>query len=81
MADAEGIDLLLDLLQRQLMIVTHPKVFLNGIIFIRGNMYRMVSAIAEALGNHDSVPFVCLDSLSLLGQHCCRSKNDAFDPG
>ena len=40
-ADAEGIDLLLDLLQRQLMIVTHPEVFLNGIIFIRGNMYRI----------------------------------------
>ena len=64
MAETEGIEILLDLLHRQFMIVTQSEIFLNGIIFIRRNMYRMVSAIAETLRNHNSVTLVCLDTLS-----------------
>ena len=75
------IDLLLQLFLCQLMIIPHPKVFLNGIIFSRGNINRMIPAVAQALRNQISIALICFDSLSLRGKHGCGGKNNTFDPG
>jgi hypothetical protein len=63
------------------MIIPHPKVFLNGIIFSRGDINRMIPAVAQALRNQMSVALICFDSLALLAKHGRRCQNDTFDPG
>ena len=61
LTETEGVDLLLDLFQRQFVIIPHPEVFLNRGILICWNMNRVVAAIGKALCDHRCITFVGFD--------------------
>ena len=50
MPEAEGEDLLFDLLQRQFVVIPHPDVFLGFLIFGGWNMDSAVVMMGQALG-------------------------------
>ena len=81
MTETEGVDLLLDLFQRQFVIIPHPEVFLNRGILICGNMNRVITTIGKALCDHHRITFVGFDPFPLLSQHRCRCQDCAFDTG
>ena len=41
----------------------------------------MIRSVTQALCDQKSIPFIRLDPLALLGEHCCRSEYDTFNPG
>ena len=63
------------------MVVPHPEILFDGIILTSRNIYRMISAVTQALRDQMCITFICFDSLTLLGKHSCRCKYDTFDPG
>ena len=80
-AKTERINLLLDFFKHQFMIIPHPEILFYCIVFFIRYMYRVISTIWKTLRNHERIPLVCLDPFALRCQHCCRSKNSAFDTG
>ena len=81
MPKSKCIDLLLQLLQCQLMVIPHPKIFFDSIVFTRRDIDRMITSIAQTLSDKTCVTLICFDTLSLLRQHSCRSKDDTFYSG
>ena len=75
------VDLLLQFFQRQLMVVPHPEILLDGIIFAGRDINRVISAIAQTLRDQTRIALIRFDSLSLLSEHSCWRKNDTFDSG
>ena len=75
------IDLLLQLFQCQLMVIPHPEILFDCVIFSGWDIDRMISAVAQALRNQMCIPLIRFDPLSLRGKHGRRRENDTFDPG
>ena len=77
-AKAQCIDLLLNLLERFLVVITHPQIFFHGIIFLCRNINGMIPSIGQTLGNHKCIPCICLHPFSLLCQHGSWRKDHTF---
>lgn len=76
---AKGYQLLFDLLQLLLAVISHTDIFLDCIIVIIWNIYGAVSAVSKAFGNLLSIASVCFDPILLTDRHSCRSQNDTLD--
>ena len=63
------IDLLFQLFQCQLMIVPHPDVFFDSVIFTGRNIDRMISAVTQTLRDQTGISPIRFDPLALLGEH------------
>ena len=72
---AEHADLLLYLLKRLFMIVTHPQILFNGIVLFCWYVYRMIPAVRKALCDQMCITAVCFNALPLFRKHCCRCKD------
>lgn len=60
MPQAEGEDLLLDLLQGQLVVILHPEILLELLILFGGNVYRAIVVIGQTTngpGGHPAYLF------------------------
>ena len=80
-AKDKRVDLLFQLLKRKLMIVPHPKILFDSIVFAGRDINRMVTAVAQALCDQTGITLIRFDPLSLRGKHGSRRKDNAFDPG
>ncbi len=79
-AKNKRIDLLLQSFQCKLVIIPHPKILFDSVVFASRDIDRMVATVAEALCDQTSITLIRFDSLSLLGKHGSRCKYDTFDP-
>ena len=75
------IDLLLQLLKCKLVIIPHPEILFDSIVFAGGDINRMVTAVTQTLCDQTGITLIRFDPLSLLGKHGSRCKYDTFDPG
>lgn len=81
MAKNIGINLLLQLLKCQFMVIPHPEILFDSIIFKGRDINRMVPAVTQALCNQMSVTLIRFDTLSQRSKHSGRRKYDTFDSG
>ena len=75
------VDLLFQAFQGLLMVIPHPEIFFDGIIFTGRNINRMISSITQTLSNQTSITCICFDTFSLLCEHRSRCQNHTFDSG
>ena len=75
------IDLLFQFLKCKLVIIPHPEILLDRIVFAERDIKRMVTAIKQALCDQTGITLIRFNSPSLLDKHGCRQKYDTFDPG
>ena len=76
---AERIDLLLELLQRYLVIVPHTDELLDGVVIAGRDVDAAVGPIGKALSYPLCVPRIRLYSLTFACHHRGWSKNDTFN--
>ena len=62
------------------MVVPHPEILFDSIIFAGRDINWMISSITQALSNQTCIALIRFDTLSLLCEHCSRCQDDAFDP-
>ena len=63
------------------MIIPHPEILFDSIVFAGGDINRMVTAVTQTLCDQTGITLIRFDPLSLLGKHGSRCKYDTFDPG
>ena len=74
------INLLIQLLKCQFVIIPHPEILFDRIVFAGRDINRMVPAVAQALCNQTGITLIRFDPLPLLSKHGSRRKDDTFDP-
>ena len=63
------------------MVIPHPKILFNSIVFAGRDIDRMVTTIAQALCDQTGITLIRFDPFPLLDKHGSRHKDDTFDPG
>ena len=63
------------------MVIPHPEILFDRIVFACRDIDRMVPAVAQALCDQTGISLIRFDPLPLLGKHGCRRKYDTFNPG
>ena len=80
MAEAEREDLLLDLLERQFMVIPHADEFLDLFLFGGRDMYLVIRMMGEAASDHLRIPLIGLFLfLYRRLRHSGRSEYDTFN--
>src|SRR5699024_1296470 len=74
-------DLLLQFFKCELVVISHPKILFDSIVFTGRDIDRMVTAVTQALCDQTGITLIRFDSISLLGKHGSRRKYDTFDSG
>ena len=75
----KGCNLLFDFLQREFLIVPHPQIFLDRIVFTVRHIDRAVGVESQTPGNVSGIFSVGLDPICIGNAHGGRREDDAFD--
>ena len=75
----KGCNLLFDFLQREFLIVPHPQIFLDRIVFAVRHIDRAVGVESQTPGNVSGILSVGLDPICIGNAHGGRREDDAFD--